>query len=204
MTTKKELAEQALNAEKDILKEDCSLSRRIREAQENILKLQEENEKLKAQRPSLLADCKDVSKINKRLKKIEEEIELNEDTITGIKKKRKNMKREIYNLKCDAKSAFQDYIKEIIGSLKDDYTKTAIKFADIITEYITLESICNGNSFFVETISHNDIKNIPNLENRDKPLFEHKYYEISKNNSDRIREKYNIPSYTVEQINHND
>src|SRR5574344_834750 len=156
MTTKKELAEQAIQAEKNILHEDFTFSSRIGEAQENILKLQEENENLKKQRPSLLADCKDVTKINKRLKKIEEEIDLNEDTITGIKEKRKNMKREIYNLKCDAKSAFQDYIKEIIGSLKDDYTKTATKFADIITEYITLESICNGNSFFIETISHND------------------------------------------------
>ena len=39
-----------------------------------IEKLQEETRKLKEQRPALLADGKSVGKINKRLKKIEEEI----------------------------------------------------------------------------------------------------------------------------------
>ncbi len=41
---------------------------------DNIEKLQEETRKLKEQRPALLADGKSVGKINKRLKKIEEEI----------------------------------------------------------------------------------------------------------------------------------
>ena len=41
---------------------------------DNIEKLQEETRKVKEQSPALLADGKSVGKINKRLKKIEEEI----------------------------------------------------------------------------------------------------------------------------------
>ena len=46
-------------------------------ATNSIAELQEEIQKLKEQRPALLADGKSVTKINKRIKKAEEEIELN-------------------------------------------------------------------------------------------------------------------------------
>ena len=100
-------------------------------ATDNIAKLQEEIQKLKEQRPALLADGKNVTKINKRLKKIEDEIELNQDLIKGITEKKKNLEIAIHNARNKKQSAFQDYVKGIKRKVAKEYMEIAPKFAEL-------------------------------------------------------------------------
>lgn len=86
--------------EMDIIFKECNkffdkieaMDNRKIEAQNDIIKLQEEIQNLKNQRPTLLAESKSVVKINKRLKKIEEDIELNQDLIKGITEKKEKFR----------------------------------------------------------------------------------------------------------------
>ena len=76
MTNKKQIMQEAFETKGQILDAADTLYSRICNAEEKIVELQEEAEELKKKRPKLLADYKDISKINRRLKEIEEEIEI--------------------------------------------------------------------------------------------------------------------------------
>lgn len=199
MSTKKQLMTEALNYREQIIDEDFALEIRIDNAKKKIIELQEEAELLKIERPKLLADCKDITKLTCRLKEIDEEIAIQKDTIIGITAKRENMKNDIFNAKQDANIAFQEYIKEILESVKKEYMQLAPKFAKIITEYITLEYIRYGmGRVYVPDINYDDISKIPNFNDENKPLFKHEIYKITSDNDKKVREKYNIPDYQVQ------
>lgn len=199
MSTKKQLMTEALNYREQIIDEDFALEIRIDNAKKKIIELQEEAELLKIERPKLLADCKDITKLTSRLKEIDEEIAIQKDTIIGITAKRENMKNDIFNAKQDANIAFQEYIKEILESVKKEYMQLAPKFAKIITEYITLEYIRYGmGRVYVPDINYDDISKIPNFNDENKPLFKHEIYKITSDNDKKVREKYNIPDYQVQ------
>ena len=57
---RKKLFEDAWKVRTDFEKEDFKLRQRAEQAKKDIIKLQEETEKLKEKRPALLADNKDV------------------------------------------------------------------------------------------------------------------------------------------------
>ncbi|MBQ8635025.1 hypothetical protein IJ425_02600 [bacterium] len=195
MTDKKQKMIDAFIEKDNILEKNSELTRRVNEAEEKIVELQEESENLKKKRPQLLADCKDISKLNQRLKTIEEEIEILKDTIVGVNEKQENLKLEIREKIWDAQHAFQEYIKEILANLDKKYMKIIPKLIDIMTEYITLESICYGNMSYLTKFRYDDISRIPNLYDKDKPLFENRSYVIWKENNQRLREKYELPDY---------
>lgn len=195
MTDKKQKMIDAFIEKDNILEKNSELTRRVNEAEEKIVELQEESENLKKKRPQLLADCKDISKLNRRLKAIEEEIEILKDTIVGVNEKQENLKLEIREKIWDAQHAFQEYIKEILANLDKKYMKIIPKLIDIMTEYITLESICYGNMSYLTKFRYDDISRIPNLYDKDKPLFENRSYVIWKENNQRLREKYELPDY---------
>lgn len=195
MIDKKQKMIDAFIEKDNILEKDSELTRRVNEAEEKIVELQEESENLKKKRPQLLADCKDISKLNRRLKAIEEEIEILKDTIVGVNEKQENLKLEIREKIWDAQHAFQEYIKEILANLDKKYMKIIPKLIDIMTEYITLESICYGNMSYLTKFRYDDISRIPNLYDKDKPLFENRSYVIWKENNQRLREKYELPDY---------
>ena len=195
MTDKKQKMIDAFIEKDNILEKNSELTRRVNEAEEKIVELQEESENLKKKRPQLLADCKDISKLNRRLKSIEEEIEILKDTIVGVNEKQENLKLEIREKIWDAQHAFQEYIKEILANLDKKYMKIIPKLIDIMTEYITLESICYGNMSYLTKFRYDDISRIPNLYDKDKPLFENRSYVIWKENNQRLREKYELPDY---------
>ena len=197
MTDKKQKMIDAFIEKDNILEKNSELTRRVNEAEEKIVELQEESENLKKKRPQLLADCKDISKLNQRLKTIEEEIEILKDTIVGVNEKQENLKLEIREKIWDAQHAFQEYIKEILANLDKKYMKIIPKLIDIMTEYITLESICYGNMSYLTKFRYDDISRIPNLYDKDKPLFENRSYVIWKENNQRLREKYELPDYQV-------
>ncbi len=167
----------------------------------NIAALREEIIKLKEQRPALLADGKSVAKINKRLKKIEEEIELNEDLIKGITDKKKSLDTTIYNTKIKRQQAFQGYIKGIMNKVTKEYREIAPKFAELVREFLLLEYMYNGSDrIYASEISYNDIKRIPSLLCNKPPLFEYKLYDLMINYDDVVREKYDIPEFEVQRI----
>ena len=67
-------------------------------------------------------------------------------------------------LKMEVKELLQEYIKEILESVKKEYMQLAPKFAKIITEYITLEYIRYGmGRVYVPDINYDDINAKENL-----------------------------------------
>ena len=200
MTDAKEKMERVFSECRKFFGEIKAMDERKEQAQDKIKTLQDEIVKLKEERPALLAEGKDVSKINKRLKKIEEEIEVNQDLIKGVDNKKKNLQINIYNARVKKQEAFQDYIKSIMKTVAKEYMEIAPKFAEVITRYILLEFMLQGSDkSYVPAISYKDIKRIPCL-NSDKSFFNYKLYELYINYEDDIREKYQIPEYEVRRI----
>lgn len=200
MTDAKEKMERVFSECRKFFGEIQAMDERKEQAQDKIKTLQDEIVKLKEERPALLAEGKDVSKINKRLKKIEEEIEVNQDLIKGVDNKKKNLQINIYNARVRKQEAFQDYIKSIMKTVAKEYMEIAPKFAGVITRYILLEFMLQGSDkSYVPAISYKDIKRIPCL-NSDKSFFNYKLYDLYINYEDDIREKYQIPEYEVRRI----
>lgn len=200
MTDAKEKMERVFSECRKFFGEIKAMDERKDQAQDKIKTLQDEIVKLKEERPALLAEGKDVSKINKRLKKIEEEIEVNQDLIKGVDNKKKNLQINIYNARVKKQEAFQDYIKSIMKTVAKEYMEIAPKFAEVITRYILLEFMLQGSDkSYVPAISYKDIKRIPCL-NSDKLFFNYKLYDLYINYEDDIREKYQIPEYEVRRI----
>ncbi|MEI3254743.1 MAG: hypothetical protein V8R83_05495 [Candidatus Gastranaerophilaceae bacterium] len=200
MTNAKEKMERVFSECRKFFGEIKAMDERKEQAQDKIKTLQDEIVKLKEERPALLAEGKDVSKINKRLKKIEEEIEVNQDLIKGVDNKKKNLQINIYNARVKKQEAFQDYIKSIMKTVAKEYMEIAPKFAEVITRYILLEFMLQGSDkSYVPAISYKDIKRIPCL-NSDKSFFNYKLYDLYINYEDDIREKYQIPEYEVRRI----
>lgn len=200
MTDAKEKMERVFSECRKFFGEIKAMDEKKEQAQDKIKTLQDEIVKLKEERPALLAEGKDVSKINKRLKNIEEEIEVNQDLIKGVDNKKKNLQINIYNARVKKQEAFQDYIKSIMKTVAKEYMEIAPKFAEVITRYILLEFMLQGSDkSYVPAISYKDIKRIPCL-NSDKSFFNYKLYDLYINYEDDIREKYQIPEYEVRRI----
>lgn len=201
MTNKKQVMQDAFETKGQILATANTLYSRISNAEEKIVELQEEAEKLKKKRPKLLADCKDISKLNRRLKEIEEEIEIQKDTIIGVTEKRENMNSVIREAEYNTQDAFKSYVKVFLDKLEKEYMNLAPKLAEILTEYITLEYIYYGHDFnYVHKIDYDGIRFLPNLKDEKNPFFQYKTFEIYKNNAQKLREKYDIPDYHVHKI----
>lgn len=192
---KKKLFEDAWKIRSDFEEEDFNLKTRSDNARKQITKLQEEAEKLKEKRPALLADNKDVKKLNKRLKDIEEEIEINNDLITGITAKREKRNQDVRNIRYHVNQAYKTYINEILATLKDKYMKLAPEFADLLTDIIALEAMRNGDRDYPCSFHYDDIMKLPNLDDEKHPFFKYSYYSIHIDNYKRMEEKYNIPQF---------
>ena len=150
MIDKKQKMIDAFIEKDNILEKDSALIRRANEAEEKIVELQEEAETLKKKRPQLLADCKDISKLNRRLKSIEEEIEILKDTIIGVNEKQENLRLEIREKIWDAQHAFQEYIKEICYMLD---IPNPVVLTKHIKNFILFNSTYFTEEDFVESIN---------------------------------------------------
>ncbi|MGN0197599.1 MAG: hypothetical protein ACI4B8_06350 [Candidatus Gastranaerophilaceae bacterium] len=74
---KKEIFNQKLQEYRDLKDKKSNYNKRIEDSKINIINLEEEMEELKAKRPTLLAENEDISELTKRLKDIDDEIEIN-------------------------------------------------------------------------------------------------------------------------------
>lgn len=187
----------ALKIKEKYAAEDRQLASRIRNSENKVISLQKEAEELKSKRPAMLADEEDVSSLNQRLKDIQEEIELNQDTITGVKAKREFNKPDIEYANIKADETFIEFIVANISKLKTEYMNIAPKLAEILVDYITLENIRDGNSYGTTDFDSDTIKSLPNLMDPSKPLFEYNFYQIFSQNNEKVRQKYNIPDYEI-------
>lgn len=177
-----------------LLKHDKDLENRLEEAEINISNLETEKEEIKQKRPALLADNEDVSEINKRLKEIDEEIELNKDTIIGIEAKRKEIQNNFAWAKERADKAYRKVISMAIQKAKKEYAKVAPKFAELLKDFMTLDDLYNRQAWGIETFSHEDIMRVPSLKDNSY-LFVHNIWKVPSQNRNRVLEKYNIPKY---------
>lgn len=197
---KKEIFKQTRDRYIDIYNQEENLDKRMEQAKENIVKLQEERENLKAERPALLADNKDVSDINNRLKEIDNEIELNQDTITGIKAKKKDIHSQVLMSRQEANSVYKEYIRQILADVRKEYMKVAPKLAELLKDYITLESLRDGDGYGYAEFTTAHVKCLPSFNENSDPLFDYNYYNIARNNKNRVLKKYNIPDYYVKKV----
>ena len=190
-----------LEKRKEILHQDVILFNRSQKAKSQIMELEEKIKKLKEERPKLLADGKDVSQLNKKLKKFNEQIGICEDTIKGIDDKRKEVKDEIYVAKQNANFSYVEYIQEIIQTLKKDYLKTATEFAKILTEMLALNNMCASARGYRPPIAHpHEINIIPDPYDNKKEIFRNNPYTLEQEHRDKLRKKYNIPEYSIDSL----
>ena len=195
MENEKAKYEKAYQQYRNAFDENINLDLRKDKAEKNIVDLQEEYDNLKAKRPQMLADNKNISKLNKRLKQIEEEIEINKDTITGLKLKKKETRQAVYETVCAAQKAYKILIQSIINELKDKYTEIGIKYAEVVKEYMTLEELRDGDGPAFTEIGF-DFK-VPDVKDSKYPLIKGYRHEIASKMRHKILEKYNIPYFRV-------
>ena len=184
---------------KELIEIDNDLYSRGRKAKSAIVNLEEEKAQLKADRPALLADNEDVSELNKRLKEIDDEIELNQDTIIGVEEKRKKLNHEIFMAKQHTNSAYKDVLDEKLEQLAPLYVKAGKKFVKILKEYITLEGIRDLNSSANTKVGWSFTK-IPNVMCEQEPLMDNNHYEICRQLTEEVSKKYGIPDYMPERL----
>lgn len=184
---------------KELIEIDNDLYSRGRKAKSAIVNLEEEKAQLKADRPALLADNEDVSELNKRLKEIDDEIELNQDTIIGVDEKRKKLNHEIFMVKQHTNSAYKDVLDEKLEQLAPLYVKAGTKFVKILKEYITLEGIRDLNSSANTKVGWNFTK-IPNVMCEQEPLMDNNHYEICRQLTEEVSKKYELPDYMPERL----
>lgn len=201
---KKELFKDARAKYIEIYNQEEDLDKRMYQTKENIVNLEAEREELKASRPALLADNEDVSEINNRLKEIDDEIELNQDTIKGIKTKKKDIRSQVLTERQETNAAYKEYIEQILADVRKEYMKVAPKLAELLKDYIVLESLRDGdgNGYAYFTTEH--VKCLPNFDNGSWPLFKYNYYNIVSNNQERVIDKYDIPQYYVRRVSLSD
>ncbi|MEI8128832.1 MAG: hypothetical protein WCG95_04355 [bacterium] len=198
MTTELEQFEEANNRREELIELSNDLYNRGEDAKSEIIDLEDEKVKLKSERPALLADNEDVSEINKRLKEIDDEIELNQDIILGVEEKRKNIKHKIFRATEDSNSTFKELVNKKLDEIGPSYVKSATKFVQILKEYITLEMMRDGKGYKFSKFDWRFTK-IPNVVNEDAPIMDDAHYSIYCKCKDDVRKKYGIPDYYPER-----
>ncbi len=196
----KRIYHEHLEIAKNVITEYAELENRVRRAKENIINLEDEKIHLKDKRPSMLANNEDVSDLNKRLKEIDEEVELNQDTITGVKEKGLEIFPEVQFAQRKASIKHDEYLKQQLLELRNKSMKIAPKFAELLKDIITLESVIYGFGYSCSAVPRDSIRTIPNL-NGDGVLFNNNSWYIYKNNKERVFKKYNLESFTLPEVN---
>ena len=144
---KKEIFNQKRQEYKDMKDKKSNYSKRIEDSKINIINLEEEREELKAKRPTMLAENEDISELNQRLKDIDDEIEINKDTIAGVEVKIKEIHNQVINARQNANIAYQEYIQMVLTQVANEYMKIAPKLAELINDFIVLEDMRDGDGY---------------------------------------------------------
>lgn len=187
--------EEINNKRKNLLKTKDDLEIRYSKAEKKIVELEEEKKQIKENRPNMIANNEDVTALTQRLKDIDSEIDLNQDTIKGIGNKTWKMSSEIKSIIYETNIAFKKVTEEELEKLSKKYLNAGKKFAKILTEYAVLQYLGRMGDKFWHTVGE-EIPKIPNIEDSEHPLFEYSFYKMREKYGKEIREKYNLPDYT--------
>ena len=199
---KKEIFNQKRQEYRDMNDKKSNYDKRIQDSKTNIINLEEEREELKAKRPTMLAENEDISELNQRLKDIDDEIEINKDTIAGVEVKIKEIHNQVINARQDANIAYQEYIQMVLTKVANEYMKIAPKLAELINDFIVLEDMRDGDGYHRVFFTPEKIKCLPTF--GDKVLFYNDYYDIVRSHTARVLKKYDIPKYYVTRIRQSD
>ncbi len=199
---KKEIFNQKRQEYKDMKDKKSNYSKRIEDSKINIINLEEEREELKAKRPTMLAENEDISELNQRLKDIDDEIEINKDTIAGVEVKIKEIHNQVINARQNANIAYQEYIQMVLTQVANEYMKIAPKLAELINDFIVLEDMRDGDGYHRVFFTPEKIKCLPTF--GDKVLFYNDYYDIVRSHTARVLKKYDVPEYYVTRIRQSD
>ncbi|MEE3350138.1 MAG: hypothetical protein VZR09_08885 [Candidatus Gastranaerophilaceae bacterium] len=184
---KKEIFNQKRQEYKDMKDKKSNYSKRIEDSKINIINLEEEREELKAKRPTMLAENEDISELNQRLKDIDDEIEINKDTIAGVEVKIKEIHNQVINARQNANIAYQEYIQMVLTQVANEYMKIAPKLAELINDFIVLEDMRDGDGYHRVFFTPEKIKCLPTF--GDKVLFYNDYYDIVRSHTARVLKK---------------
>jgi chromosome segregation ATPase len=167
---------------------------RIKQAKSDIATLEEEKLELKKKRPAMLADNEDISELSKRLKEIDEEIEICQDMILGLEEKLKIIKSPLEDAIRDAHIAFEEMVKAEMDKIVPKYQKYAQKLADVILDYNALEKIYNGRTNYLPKIK-TSLETIPNLLNPNEPILQHLEWEKFSKIIEAVKKKYKLTDF---------
>lgn len=166
---------------------------RTSDAELKISQLTSEKEKLKNLRPKYLADKKDITELNTKLKNIDEDLEIQKDLITGLAEKIKPLKNNIVYCGKNTNVCFQDLVQTKMDEVAKKFNKLAKPLAEITKDYIVLEYLKNSTRISWVSIAR-EFGYIPNI-GGDKPFLDANIHQLSIDYDKETRKKYGLPDY---------
>jgi len=175
-----------------------SLKSRLFDAKKVLSELDQEKIEIREQRPTLLADGENVDKLNKRLKEIEEEIELKEDEVKGIQNKLPVLRQDLKTMCSNTNVVYSQVVAYKIPDLYADYNKVAQKLAEKVKEYCVLKNMSqdyySSSHWAYSEKFPGALSLIPSLPKDDKPIFDKNNYDSS-GIGEKLRKRFDIPEY---------
>lgn len=166
---------------------------RTDEAELIISQLNFEKEETKLLRPKYLADKKDITELNAKLKNIDEDLEIQKDLITGLAEKIKPLKNAIVFCGQNTNVCFQDLVQAKMDKVAEKFNELAKPLAEITKDYIVLEYLKNSTRMSWVSIAR-DFGYIPNI-GADKPFLDANIHQLYIDNNKETRKKYSLPDY---------
>lgn len=166
---------------------------RTRDAELKICQLNSKKEELKLLRPKYLADKKDITELNQKLKNIDEDLEIQKDLMTGLAEKIKPLKNEVACCGRNTNVCFEELVQVKMNKVAEKFNELAKPLAEITKDYLVLEYLRNSTRMSWVSIAR-EFGYIPNI-GGDKPFLDANIHQLYINNNKEIRKKYGLPDY---------
>ena len=126
----------------------------------------------------------------KHEKDIEDEIDINKDTISGVEAKIKEIHDQVINARQNTNIAYQEYIETLLRKVAGEYMKIAPKLSELICDFIVLEDLRDGDGYHDTCFTPENIKCLPSFSKSSNALFYNDNYEIVQAHTARVLKKY--------------
>ncbi len=166
---------------------------RTRDAELKISQLNSEKEELKLLRPKHLADKKDITELNQKLKNIDEDLEIQKDLITGLAEKIKPLKNDIVFCGKNTNACYQELVQAKMDKVAKEFNELAKPLAEITKEYIVLEYIKNDDRNYWTSLGEK-FGFIPHI-GSEKPFLNANIHGLYIDNCKEVQKKNNLPNY---------
>lgn len=112
--------------------------------------------------------------------------------------------KQFLDLRQSTNIAYKNYIEQLLADVRKQYMKVAPKLAELLKDYIVLESLRDGDGCGYAYFKAEHVKCLPNCDNNSKPFFKYNYYTIAGKNRSRVLKKYNMPEYFIKRVHLSD